>query len=174
MAKSKQPKIVTAADYQKKYVARSAPKPKQKGKIVINEELSQQHQLMKWFKREYPNALAFADLAGSAGRLSIEQRMLHSQRTKRGYPDLIFHEVFKDIHSGLAIEFKKLGIDVPKMCEKDKHFQEQLEYLHSLRSRGWCAVFCVGVHAAQQVINAYMDGNDNYKEIINKYAYPKM
>jgi len=72
----------------------------------------------------------------------------------------------------LAIEFKRTGVNVPRMCLTDAHFKEQLEYLIDLRERCWIAVFVAGFENAKRVIAAYMEANENSIEIIKKHSYP--
>lgn len=166
MAKSKQPKIVTAADYQKKYSARTNIRGKVQKKPS---ESVEQGYLIQWFKGKYPEACFTVDLAGL--NLSKTQRAIYSQR-KRGHPDLMFQVWYKDDYCGLAIEFKKTGINIPKMCITDEHFKEQFEYLLSLRNCRWLAVFVAGIDNAKQVISAYMEANENSIETIKKHSYP--
>ena len=167
MAKSKQPKIVTAADFQKKYAARTNTRGKVQRKP--SEAVEQGH-LINWVKLTYPKALFTVDLGGI--NLSKTQRIIHSQRAKRGHPDMMFQEWFKDSHCGLAIEFKRTGVNVPRMCLTDTHFKEQLEYLIDLRERCWIAVFVAGFENAKKVIAAYMEANENSIETIKKHSYP--
>ncbi len=166
MAKSKQPKIVTAADYQKKYAARTNTR----GRVIRKpSESVEQGYLIQWVKANYPNICFTVDLAGL--NLSKTQRAIYSQR-KRGHPDLMFQVWYKDDYCGLAIEFKKTGINVPKMCLTDEHFKEQLDYLLSLRNSRWLAVFVAGIDNARRVISAYMEANENSIETIKKHSYP--
>lgn len=166
------PKTITSEVFKKKYAAR-ANVPKTRKKKELPQELREQTILMKWFKATYPKALYQVDLAGSA-KMGLNQIILHSQRAKRGHPDLMFYEWFKAVFCGLAIEYKALGTDIAKQCEKDDHFKEQLEFIYSLRERGWCAVFVAGVEPAKRVISAYMEASDKSIEIINKHGYPKI
>lgn len=163
------PKTINSETFRKKYAARVNTMGKVKKQPS---ELEEQTALIKWVKATYPNALFTVDLGGL--NLSKTQRIVHTQRAKRGHPDLMFQEWFKDTYCGLAIEFKRTGVKVEKLCETDAHFKEQLSYLFDLRQRCWCAVFVAGVENAKRVISAYMEANDKSIEIINKHGYPKI
>ncbi len=166
MAKSKQPQKITSAEFQKKYAARTNIR----GKVQKTpSETVEQGWLTTWVKNTYPNVCFTVDLAGL--NLSKAQRAIYSQR-KRGHPDLMFQVWYKDDYCGLAIEFKKTGINVPKMCLTEEHFKEQLEYLLALRGVQWLAVFVAGIEDAKKVIAAYMEANENSIETIKKHSYP--
>lgn len=162
-------KLITSEQFRKQYSGRSNVKGKVQKKPT---ETVEQGQLIQWIKATYPNVLFTVDLGGL--NLSKTQRIIHLQRAKRGHPDLMFQEWYKDIYCGLAIEFKRTGVKVEKLCQTDTHFKEQLEYLFDLRERCWCAVFVAGVENAKRVISAYMEANENSIEIINKHSYPKI
>ena len=162
-------KLITSEQFRKQYAGRANVKGKVQKKPT---ETVEQGQLIQWIKATYPNVLFTVDLGGL--NLSKTQRIIHLQRAKRGHPDLMFQEWYKDIYCGLAIEFKRTGVKVEKLCQTDTHFKEQLEYLFDLRERCWCAVFVAGVENAKRVISAYMEANENSIEIINKHSYPKI
>jgi hypothetical protein len=166
MKKPTTPKIVTAKEFKKKYAARTNTRGKVSKKPS---ESVEQGYLIEWVKRNYPDACFTVDLAGL--NLSVRQRAIYAQR-KRGHPDLMFQVWHKDTYCGLAIEFKKTGINVPKMCLTDEHFKEQLDYLYSLRNVQWLAVFVAGIDNAKRVIAAYMEANESSIETIKKYSYP--
>ena len=50
----------------------------------------EQGQLITWVKLIYPKALFTVDLGGLS--LTKTQRIIHSQRAKRGHSDLMFQE----------------------------------------------------------------------------------
>jgi len=166
--KGKTPQKVTVEQFKKKYAARTNTR----GKVAKKpSESVEQGYLIQWVKANYPNICFTVDLAGL--NLSVRQRAIYSQR-KRGHPDLMFQVWYKDDYCGLAIEFKKTSINVPKMCLTDEHFKEQLDYLYSLRNARWLAVFVAGIDNAKRVIAAYMEAKDDSLEVIAKYSYPKM
>ena len=150
-----------------------AKQKKPRNHALISEE-SEQAELCKWVKRTYPNVLYTVDLGGM--KLTMYQRKIMTTRAKKGHPDLIFQEWFKDKFCGLAIEFKKTGVVVEnkdgslRSCE---HLESQLAYLLALRERCYVAVFCCGLQAAKAVIAAYLEGGENSINIINQFAYPK-
>ena len=126
-------------------------------------------------KIKYPNVLYTVDLGGI--RLQKHQRRIMSTRSRKGHPDLILQEWFLDKYCGLAIEFKKTGVKVSKLdgtLRKDKHLEEQLQYLTALKERYYVAGFVCGLEDAKKVISAYLEANNNSLEIINKFIYPKM
>lgn len=165
--KGKTPKTVTIEQFKKKYAARTNTRGKVQKKPS---ETVEQGYLTQWVKATYPKALFTVDLGGI--NLSKTQRIIHSQRAKRGHPDMMFQEWYKDTFCGLAIEFKRTGINVPRMVLHDEHFKEQLTYLIDLRERQWLAVFVAGIDNAKRVISAYMEAGENSIETIKKYSYP--
>lgn len=167
MAKQQPPKMVTAAQFQKKYAGRANIKGKVQRKPS---ETVEQGYLIQWVKANYPNALFTVDLGGL--NLTKTQRIIHLQRAKRGHPDMMFQEWYKDTFCGLAIEFKRTGVNVPRMVLTDEHLKEQLTYLIDLRERQWLAVFVAGIDNAKRVISAYMEANETSIETIKKYSYP--
>ena len=138
-------------------------------------EDQEQQILCKWIKEKYPNILYTVDLGGI--RLTMGQRVIMKSRAKRGHPDLILQEWFKDKYCGLAIEFKRTGEKVCKIdgtLRKNEHLQEQLEYLTALKERYYIAGFVIGIEPAKKVISAYLEAGPNSLEIINNFIYPKI
>lgn len=138
-------------------------------------EEQEQERLCKWIKKNYPNVLYTIDLGGI--RLQPYQRRIMATRAKRGHPDIIMQEWFLDKYCGLAIEFKRTGVSVTKKdgtLKKDKHLEEQLEYLIELRERFYVAGFVCGLESAKKVISAYLEANKKSIETINKFIYPKI
>jgi hypothetical protein len=142
----------------------------------VNKGLSEEQEqtiLCKWLKLNYPDVLYTIDLGGI--RLQKHQRRIMSTRARKGHPDIILQEWFLDKYCGLAIEFKKTGVKVSKLdgtLRKDKHLQEQLEYLTALKERYYIAGFVIGLEPAKEVIKAYLDAGPKSLEIINKFIYP--
>ena len=145
---------------------------KKSGRLTEDQE---QAILCKWIKANYPSILYTVDLGGI--RLTAGQRVIMKSRAKRGHPDLMFQEWFLDKYCGLAIEFKRTGEKVAKLdgtLRKNKHLEEQLEYLTGLKERYYIAGFVIGPEDAKKVISAYLEAGPNSLEIINKYIYPKI
>jgi hypothetical protein len=166
--KGKTPQKITVAEFKKKY---ANARTNTRGKVQKKpSETVEQGYLIQWVKLTYPKALFTVDLGGI--NLSKTQRIIHSQRAKRGHPDMMFQEWYKDTFCGLAIEFKRTGVNVPRMVLTDEHFKEQLTYLIDLRERQWLAVFVAGIDNAKRVISAYMEANETSIETIKKYSYP--
>lgn len=147
-------------------------------KMQLNKmsEEQQQARVIKHVKAKYPNALFTVDLGGI--NLNKVQRRIHSQRAKRGHPDLMFQEWFSDKWCGLAIEFKKHN-NKPyykngQFKSNDKHLCEQLEYINNLRERFWFAGFVCGYEDAIKVIDWYMEGDITTINKINHLIYPRM
>ena len=166
----KKNKIITSKQFNSKYRKTS------KG-IVRSTEESEQASLLEWFKLSYPDAFYTVDMGGV--NLSPSQRSIHNTRCKKGHPDLMFQEWYKDLFCGLAIEFKRTGevLNPSKFkgqTEKAIHLRDQLDYLLGLRSRSWIAGFVVGRVNAEKVIKHYFEAGPNSLEIINKLIYPKM
>ena len=143
------------------------------GKIVNKTEEMEQAELIKGIKQDYPNILYTVDLGGVY--LTPKQRGIHKTRSRRGHPDLMFQEWFKDIFCGLAIEFKPITTKLTmKIILADDHLSEQWEYIQLLRQRGHIAGFCSGKYFARKVLDAYLEANDRSLKIINHYLFPPM
>ena len=164
----KRKKIITAKQYREQF------KPKQ-----LTED-QEQRKLCKWIKANYPDVLYTIDLGGMS--LTKRQRIVHNTRCRRGHPDMMFQEWYKDKYCGLAIEFKRTGeyIISQKGPNKgnfkydNKHLVEQLNYIVSLNERDWLAGFVIGLEDAKKVICAYMEAGSNSLGIINQFIYPKL
>ena len=143
-------------------------------------EDQEQRKLCKWIKANYPNVLYTIDLGGMA--LTKRQRIVHNTRCKRGHPDMMFQEWYKDKYCGLAIEFKRtgeyityqIGPKVGQFKNDNGHLMEQLNYIVSLKDREWLAGFVIGLEDAKKVIASYMEAGPNSLAIINKLIYPKI
>lgn len=161
-------KRMNSKDFRAKYVKPKRVKPL--GSCVPTEE-QEQFALCEWVKHKYPNVLYTVDLGGV--RLTPAQLGIMKTRSKRGHPDLMFQEWYKDKYCGLAIEFKRKGVKVlnKKGEPKDEHISQQLNYLNELSNRCWFAVFVSGLENAKTVIDSYMEGKD-LKEL-NDIIYPK-
>lgn len=164
-------KKFTSAQFRAKFkVGRS-------GSLVRSTEESEQASLLKWFKLVYPNMLYTVDLAGMD--LTPAQRKVHKTRCKRGHPDMMFQEWFRDSFCGLGLELKRTGeiLNESKFKGNSKaaiHLREQMDYIMALRSRQWIAGFVVGRVNAEKVIKHYLEAGDNSLQIINQLIYPKM
>lgn len=166
----KKNELITAKQFNNKY------KKGAKG-IVKNSEGSEQASLLKWFKIVYPKALYTVDMGGV--NLSPAQRKIHETRCKRGHPDMMFQEWYKDLFCGLGIEFKKTGYNLNASkfegnSKEARHLRDQLEYINGLRARSWIAGFVVGRYAAEKVIQHYFEAGPESLTIINQFIYPKM
>src|SRR6056300_761058 len=92
-------KIITARSFQNQY----------RKKLTEEQE---QSILCKWIKVNYPDVLFTVDLGGI--KLSQHQKRIMGTRCKKGHPDLMIQEWYKDKFCGLAIEFKRTGVKVSK------------------------------------------------------------
>ena len=139
-------------------------------------EEQQQAVVIKHVKFKYPNALFTVDLGGM--NLNKSQRRIHSQRAKRGHPDLMFQEWFGNRWCGLAIEFKRFNkkpyYKNGDFKKNDKHLVEQMEYLNNLKERFWFAAFVCGPLDAIKVIDWYMEGNIKTISQVQPLIYPSM
>ncbi len=167
----KKNKIISASDFQAKF------KRSSNGKVVKSNEESEQASLLKWFKIVYPKAFYTVDMGGV--NLSPAQRKIHKTRCKRGHPDMMFQEWYKDDFCGLGIEFKVTGFVLNESkfkgnTEESQHLREQKDYIMGLRARSWVAGFVCGRVNAEKVIKHYFEAGPNSLEIINKLIYPKM
>lgn len=153
-------------------------------KQIINKyfrktEEQEQRELCKWLKAYYPDVLFTVDLGGMS--LTKAQRIVHNTRCKRGHPDLMLQEWYKDKFCGLAIEFKRTGEEIlykagnrKGTLKNNDHLKEQFDYLEELRARYWLSGFVVGLEAAKVVVKNYLEAGPNSLEIINKIIYPKI
>jgi len=160
---------MTAKQFRKKYVKKGLTEDQEQRKLCI------------WIKENYPNVLYTVDLGGI--KLQPQQKSIMKTRAKRGHPDLMFQEWYKDKYCGLAIEFKRTGVFVTYQTPKAKkglfkadndHLMEQLNYIVSLKEREWLAGFVCGLENAKKVIAAYMEAGPNSLGIINQFIYPKI
>lgn len=78
---------------------------------------------------------------------------------KRGFPDLVIFEkrgkygaLFLEIKKNRAQVFNKDGT-----YKKDKHIQEQREYLKKLEKKGYKALFVFGLIGAIKAIEEYLN-----------------
>jgi len=141
------------------------------GKIVNKTEEMEQAELIVWIKEKYPDVLYTVDLGGV--HLTPQQRKIHNTRSRRGHPDLMFQEWFKDDFCGLAIEFKPTGKKLSmKIILENDHLKEQWEYIQLLKQRGHIGGFCSGIFCAKKVINAYLEGTEKSLKIIDHYLFP--
>ena len=114
--------------------------------------------------------------------LTTRQRIVHNTRCKRGHPDMMFQEWYKDKYCGLAIEFKRTGEYIisqkgpnkGKFKSDNDHLMEQLNYIVALKEREWLAGFVIGLENAKIVISAYMEAGSNSLNKIDKLIYPKI
>lgn len=144
-----------------------------RGKAVKRTEELEQSNVCAWIKKQYPDLLYTVDMGGVS--LTPAQTKIHRQRCRRGHPDMMIQEWYKDIYCGLAIEFKKFDVTInDTVVSKDKHLQEQYNYLMALRNRGWMAVFVCGEQNAKSVIKYYLEAGANSIRIINQFVYPKI
>ena len=167
----KKNKVIKAADFAAKY------RKSNNGSIKRATEESEQASLLEWFKLVYPDAFYTVDMGGV--NLTPSQTKIHKTRCKRGHPDMMFQEWYKDLFCGLGIEFKRTGeiLNPSKFKGNSKsatHLREQLDYIMGLRARSWLAGFVVGRVNAEKVIKHYFEAGPNSLEIINKLIYPKM
>lgn len=174
-------KTYTVEQFRKEQKLKKRPKKKKNTKMTAAQfvqqhggrsEEKEQAELCKWVKLVYPKLLYTVDLAGL--NLSPAQRNIHKTRCKRGHPDLIFDEWYKDKFCALAIEFKKTGTTINQHAiDKDKHLKEQFEYLMELRQRGRLAVFVCGLENAKIVIKHYLEAGPMALKIIEAHSWPK-
>ena len=120
---------------------------------IIREELS-------WYLRnQYPGVIARFDTASDL-KLTMMQAIRQKRlNPHRGFPDLLILEPRGEYHA-LAVELKAGDVTVFKAdgtLRADKHLEEQQVFLEWLRSKGYMAVFAVGLAQAIDVIDAYMD-----------------
>jgi hypothetical protein len=139
-------------------------------------EEQEQAIVIRHVKAKYPKALFTVDLGGM--NLNKSQRRIHSQRAKRGHPDLMFQEWFGNKWCGLAIEFKRFN-NKPyykdgSFKKNDSHLVEQLNYINDLKARFWFAGFVCGHENAIKVIDWYMEGDISTIDSMSELIYPIM
>lgn len=140
-------------------------------------------QIAQYLQLQYPSVLYRFDLAADL-KLTPGQAKKHKKlHPLRGYPDLfIAEERFVPIDndnpdsfqllfrkSGLFLELKREGTTIYKKSDgqlvKDKHIREQAEMLDALRKRGYMAEFACGFEEAKRLIDTYLGGRKDEKQV---------
>ena len=118
-------------------------------------------QVSTFLRTKYKKVIFRFD-TGADMKLTIGQakraKALHGE-INRGYPDLFIAEPNKYYH-GLYLELKADGRSPFKKdgsLKKDKHAQEQQDFINRLKDKGYAAGFVVGLKEALDVIDEYME-----------------
>jgi len=148
---------LTSKEFRQLFVKKTSSSSLVKQKTTEDQE---QRILCSWLKERHPLVIYTLDLGGI--RLTKRQRAIMLTRAKRGHPDLIIQEWYKDTFCGLALEFKRTGETIKNKAGKLKnnHLLEQNKYLIDLEDRGYFACFAIGIESAKAVISAYLQGED--------------
>ena len=120
---------------------------------VAPKEALEQKWLFEWAGAmsvlRYPELALLYHCPNGGSRNAVEARHLKEQGVKAGIPD-IFLPVAKNGWHGLYIELKRKvgGVVSP----------EQKQMIDKLRMQKYRVEVCTGIHAAADVIEAYMEG----------------
>lgn len=143
-----------------------------------------QEAVAQYIRFQYPWALFHSDY-GSGLKLTPGQAMRQKRQNggRRSWPDMFIAEerfvsngnddpnalqlLFRK--SGLFLELKREGTTIYKKSDgqlvKDKHIREQAEMLDKLRKRGYMAEFACGFDEAKRIIDAYLGGRKDEKQV---------
>lgn len=113
--------------------------------------------------RRYPNVLFRFDY-GAGIKLTIGQAAKQKRLQKvKSWPDLTIFEPRHGYH-GLVIELKQEDVRVYKkngQIAKNEHIQSQANVLSKLNSKGYLAVFGIGLQECIKVIDDYLQVGSN-------------
>lgn len=116
----------------------------------------------KFLVVQYPEVVYRFDLAADL-KLTMGQARRHKRlHPIRGYPDLFIAEPRGEYH-GLFVEIKRDGESPFRKdgtLRKDHHIEEQQEMLDRLESKGYKAVFGVGIGEVIDIIDEYLGGEN--------------
>jgi len=122
---------------------------------------NQEYQLYKavamYLRLQYPHVLYHYDPTG-LDLSKTQSGMLKAIQGGKGFPDLMIYKPNGRYH-GLFIELKKEGTNIYKKsgAPATPHIAEQVECLMDLRSHGYKALFAVGFEQAKQIIDDYLN-----------------
>jgi hypothetical protein len=130
----------------------------------------------------YPDAIYRFDF-GAGAYLNKNYRLMSLQKSIQmdgvKYPDFFLAEPVMmdgDIRHGLYLEMKAEG---EKIFKKDgsyvsDHVRQQAECLKKLQDRGYWAMFAIGIHSVQDIIDSYLSFTSHQKmRVINFGPRPK-
>lgn len=133
--------------------------------------------IAQYLQISYPDVLYRFDLAADM-KLTPGQARRHKElHPRRGWPDLFIAEPaprcidgsWNYEYNGLFLELKREGTTIYKKSDgqlvKDKHIREQAEMLDKLRRRGYMAEFACGFDEAKRIIDAYLGGRKDEKQV---------
>ena len=116
-----------------------------------------QQQICEYIRLQYPDVFFTSDMAGVNLNIVVASKM-KKLRCSRGVPDLMIFEARHGSHA-LFIELKRPEARVfyAKTGQpKDEHVAEQVEVLHTLRAKGYCAEMVRGFDNAKFLIDWYL------------------
>lgn len=126
---------------------------------MLSREVTLHRNCAQWIRLQHPEILFRTDMGGV--QLSRIQAILaKSVQHSRAWPDIFFPEPRGEYH-GLFVELKdQLSGEVKRSGEvgNSQHIKEQRAVLEYLESRGYRAVFCVGMEDFMDTVNGYLKG----------------
>ena len=132
-------------------------------------EAELQKNVAMYLRMQYPDVVFHSDF-GSGVKLTPRQAVMQKMQNggKRAWPDMFIAEPaprcidggWDNEYHGLFIELKKDGVRLKKKNGEwaNPHIKEQALLLGELDSRGYKAVFAVGIGEAIDVIDEYLGG----------------
>lgn len=121
-----------------------------------------QKELCRYVALQYPTAIFNLDLSG-VNLSKTQSGLAKAMRSSKGFPDFVLYEPKGKYHA-LFIEIKKEDTD---LCKKkpdvhgyypyaDDHIAEQAEMIEQLKSKGYLAMFGIGLIHCIEIVDLYM------------------
>ena len=115
-------------------------------------------QICDYLRLQYPAVIYRTDFAAGI-KMTIGQASRHKRlQSGRAFPDLFIAEPAQSAH-GMFLELKRDGTRIwlkDGSLTKDKHIQEQMEMLVTLRMKGYNAQMVAGFEQAKEAIDRYL------------------
>ena len=120
-----------------------------------------QKHIAQYLRAQYPDVLFRSDLGGV--KLTIGQAVqVKAIQGDRGWPDIFIAEPrhgFCGLFFEIKAEEKDLLTRAGKL-RKNKHIQEQVKIIETLKDKGYYACFVIGFQPAVQVLDWYLKNNE--------------
>ncbi len=132
-------------------------------------EQEEQRKVIQYLNWQYSSVRYHVSLDGEIIE-DGKRRKIAATQSQSGFPDLLifYCQMIDGVgYCGLVIEMKKKNAgewyekdgvvyNASGTEKKNKHLQQQAQWLNYLRSQGWVAAFCKGFDEAKELIDNYM------------------